>query len=36
MSSVRGEISVPWPPEVREVSAGICAYVQSDRSGCLV
>ena len=30
MSSMRGDITVPGPPEVREVSAGIYAYVQPD------
>jgi cyclase len=30
MSSLRGDIMVPGRPEVREVSAGIYAYVQPD------
>jgi cyclase len=32
MSSLRGDITVPGPPEVSEVSAGIYAYVQPDGS----
>jgi cyclase len=32
MSSLRGDITVPGPPEVSEVSAGIFAYVQPDGS----
>jgi len=30
MSSLPGDITIPGPPEVHEVSAGIYAYVQPD------